>query len=197
VKNRPSIVRPAQAADLAEIAAIYAHAVRTSTATFDVDEPPLSFWQAKLDSQAQGDHFLVAHSRVAPDLVAHSPAAPDLVSPDRLAHSRMAGEDGKVLGYAYSTSFRPRPAYQLTRETSVYLAPDATGRGIGSQLYGELLDLLRADHVHLVVSVVAQPNAASSAMHRKLGFTEVGTLDEVGFKFGAYVSTTWFQLRLD
>jgi phosphinothricin acetyltransferase len=182
VKNRPSVVRPAQAADLAEIAAIYGHAVRTSTATFDVDEPPLSFWQAKLASQAQGDHFLVAHS----------PAAPDLVAP-----GRMAGENGRVLGYAYSTSFRPRPAYQLTREASVYLTPGATGRGLGSQLYGELLDLLRADHVHLVVSVVAQPNPASTAMHRKLGFTEVGTLDEVGFKFGAYVSTTWFQLRLD
>ena len=62
--------------------------------------------------------------------------------------------------------------------------------------YTALLDLLRQDQVHVLVSVVAQPNPASNALHRKLGFTEVGTLDEVGFKFGRYVSTTWFQLRL-
>ena len=164
-------VRPAESSDLVAVAAIYAHWVRTSTATFDVREPPLSSWQAKLDSTTVGDHFLVAHSLVARD-------------------------DDTVLGYACSGTFRTRPAYRLTRETSVYLAPEATGSGLGSLLYSELLQLLRQDEVHLVVAVVAQPNPASNAMHRRLGFTEVGTLDEVGFKFGAYVCITWFQLRL-
>jgi phosphinothricin acetyltransferase len=164
-------VRPAQPADLAAVAAIYAHAVRKSVATFDVEEPPLAYWQAKLDSTAVGDHFLVAHSLVAPDQT-------------------------EVLGFAYSGRFRHRPAYARTRETSVYVAPAACGRGLGTRLYGALLDLLRQDPVHLVVAVVAQPNPASNGLHRKLGFTEVGTLDEVGFKFGSYVSTTWWQLRL-
>lgn len=164
-------VRPAESSDLAAITAIYAHSVHTSTATFDLEEPPLSFWQAKLDSTAAGDHFLVAYSLVA------------------------GGED-ILLGYAYSGAFRSRPAYHRTRETSVYLTPGATGNGLGSRLYAELLDLLRHDGVHLVVAVVTQPNPASNAMHRKLGFTEMGTLDEVGYKFGAYVSTTYFQLRL-
>ena len=67
------------------------------------------------------------------------------------------------------------------------------GWGRGST---ELLDLLRQTEVHLVVAVVAQPNPASYALHCRLGFTEVGTLEEVGLKFGAYVSTTYFQLRL-
>lgn len=164
-------VRPAEPTDLVAVAAIYAQAVRTSVATFDVEEPPLAYWQAKLDSTAVGDHFLVAHSLVA-------------------------RAENEVLGFAYSGAFRPRPAYGRTRETSVYLAPAAAGDGLGTRLYSALLDLLREDHVHLVVSVVAQPNPASNALHRRLGFTEVGTLDEVGFKFGAYVSTTWFQLRL-
>jgi len=79
---------------------------------------------------------------------------------------------------------------------SVYLAQEVTGSGLGSLLYSELLQLLRQNDVHLVVAVVAQPNPARNAMHRELDFTEVGTLDEVGFKFGAYISTTWFQLRL-
>lgn len=158
--------RPAEATDLVAVAAIYAHAVRTSVATFDVEEPPLDYWQAKLDSTAVGDHLLVAC------------------------------DDDEVLGFAYSGSFRPRPAYGRTRETSVYLAVDAMGRGFGTRLYSALLDLLREDKVHLVVAVVAQPNPASDALHRKLGFTQVGTLDEVGLKFGAYVSTKWWQLRL-
>jgi L-amino acid N-acyltransferase YncA len=164
-------VRPAEPSDLGAITAIYAHSVHTSTATFDLEEPPQSFWQAKLDSTAAGDHFLVAHALVA-------------------------GDEDMVLGYAYSGAFRSRPAYHRTRETSVYLAPAATGKGLGSRLYAELLDLLRQDGVHLVVAVVTQPNPASDAVHRKLGFTEMGTLDEVGYKFGAYVSTTYFQLRL-
>ena len=164
-------VRPARSSDLPAVAAIYACAVHTSTATFDVDEPPLSHWQAKLDSSAVGDHFLVAHTLAARD-------------------------DERVLGYAYSGAFRSRPAYSQTRETSVYVAPVAVGKGLGALLYGELLSLLRRDGVHLAVAVVTQPNPASNALHRRMGFTEVGTLDEVGFKFGTYLSTTSFQLRL-
>jgi len=159
-------VRPAESADLVAAAAIYADAVHTSVATFDIEEPEPAHWQAKLDSSAVGDHFLVAC------------------------------DENTVLGFAYSGVFRSRPAYGRTREASIYLAPAASGRGLGTRLFGALLDLLRKDQVHVVVSVVAQPNPASNALHRKLGFTEVGTLDEVGFKFGRYVSTTWFQLRL-
>jgi len=159
-------VGPAQSSDLVAVAAIYDHWPRTSTATFDVMQPPLSWWQAKLDSTDAGDHFLVVR------------------------------DDDAVLGFAYSGAFRTRPAYALTRETSVYLARQAMGRGAGSRLYSELLWLLRHDRVHLVVAVVAQPNPTSNAMHRALGFTEVGTLDEVGLKFGSYVSTTWRRLRL-
>ncbi len=159
-------IRSAEQSDLDPVAGIYALAVRNSVATFDLEEPPPAYWQAKLGSTAPGDHLLVAC------------------------------EEDEVIGFAYSAAFRSRPAYARTRETSVYVAPVATGMGVGTALYAELLDLLRKDAVHLVVAVVAQPNPASNALHSKVGFTEVGTLDEVGFKFGAYVSTTYFQLRL-
>jgi L-amino acid N-acyltransferase YncA len=159
-------VRPAEPADLVAVAAIYAHSVQTSVATFDLEEPPLSSWQAKLDSTAVGDHFLVAC------------------------------DDNVVVGFAYSAAFRPRPAYDRTRETSVYVTSRIARHGLGTRLYLELLDLLRQDQVHLVVAVVTKPNPASDALHRGLGFTEVGTLDEVGYKFGGYLSTTYWQLRL-
>jgi L-amino acid N-acyltransferase YncA len=170
------VVRPAISRDLDAVAAIYSHSVLTSTATFDIEVPPMSAWRAKLDSTAVGDHFLVARS---------------------VAADGLAGKDSDgVLGYAYSGAFRSRPAYRHTRETSVYVQPDAMGSGLGTRLYSDLLDLLRQDGVHLVVAVVTQPNPASKALHRKLGFTEAGTLDEVGHKFGAYLSTTYYQLRL-
>ncbi len=163
--SQPAI-RPAEPSDLGVVAAIYATSVHTGVATFDIEEPPLAYWQAKLEHTAVGDYFLVAC------------------------------DHDEVLGFAYSGAFRTRPAYDRTRETSIYLATGAMGRGWGTSLYQALLDLLRQADIHLVVAVVAQPNPASNALHRTLGFTDVGTLDEVGFKFGAYVSTTWFQLRL-
>ena len=161
-------IRPALAADVPAIAAIYGHAVRGSVATFDVADPEPAYWQAKLDSTHPGDHVLVAEDA-----------------------------EGAVIGYAYSSSFRPRPAYDRTRETSVYLDPQAVGRGLGTALYTRLLEVLRASGVHLAVAVVAQPNPASDALHRRLGFREVGVLEEVGHKFGTYVSTRWYQLLLE
>jgi L-amino acid N-acyltransferase YncA len=183
-------VRPANQSDLVAVAAIYADFVHHSMATFDEAEPPRATWRRKLESTSLGDHFLVATSLSATSPFATDPAAidPKATSPD---HGPV------VVGYAYSAAFRDRPAYARTRETSIYVAPQAAGQGVGATLYQELLNLLRGDRIHLAVAVVAQPNPASDAIHRKLGFTEVGTLDEVGFKFGAYVSTTYFQLLLD
>lgn len=159
--------RPATPADVDALNAIYGHAVHTSTATFDITAPPADYWLTRIRSVEPGDHVMVANH-----------------------------DDGPVLGFAYSGVFRPRPAYRFTRETSIYLAPEVTGRGLGGALYAVLLDLLRADGMHLAVAVVAGPNAASHALHRSAGFQEVGTLREVGRKFDRWVDTTWYQLGL-
>ena len=161
------ILRAATPDDLAGISDIYGAAARSSVATFDLEAPALSYWQDKLDADGPGTRMLVA------------------VDPC-----------GAVVGFAYSGWFRPRPAYGATRETSIYLHSDARGQGLGRRLYTELLELLRADGMHLAVAVVAQPNPASDALHRCLGYEVVGTFDEVGYKFGRYVSTRWYQLRL-
>lgn len=160
-------VAPAGSEHLAALAQIYGEAALGSVATFDLEPRPLAYWSDVL-AEADPGHFLVA-----------------------------LDEDGHVLGYALAAAFRPRPAYARTRETSVYLRESARGRGTGRALYAALLARLRADGFHLAVAVVAQPNPASNALHEGLGFAVVGTLDEVGHKFGAYVSTRWYQLRLD
>ena len=160
-------IRPAHDSDLDAVKAVYDHEVRTSVATFDLEPPPRAYWEARLTSVEPGDHLLVAD----------------------------AG-DGSVLGFAYSSSYRPRPAYAHTRETSVYLAADARGRGIGRALYDDLLARLRADDVHAVVALVALPNDASLALHHACGFEEVGVMREVGRKLGRWVDTAWLQLTL-
>lgn len=97
-----------------------------------------------------------------------------------------------MLGTAYAATYRPRPAYDLTRETSVYLAPDARGRGIGRTLYDELLRRVDADGIHVCLAVIARPNPASEALHRAVGFRHAGTLPEVGRKFDRWVDTAWW-----
>jgi len=162
-----AVIRIATAADLPAIRAIYGQSVRETVATFDTDDPPAGYWQAKLDSKAPGDHLIVAE------------------------------DDDAVVGFAFSGPFRPRPAYFRTRETSIYLANAAVGRGLGTLTYTHLLSLLRADGIHTVMAVVAEPNPASCALHESLGFGLVGTLREVGWKFDRWVDTRWYQLLLE
>ena len=109
----------------------------------------------------------------------------------------MAERGGAVVGYAYSASYRTRPAYARTRETSVYLAADAVGQGLGRALYDDLLARLRADGMHIALAVIALPNPASEALHRAYGFERVGVLPEVGYKFDRWIDTAFWALQLD
>jgi L-amino acid N-acyltransferase YncA len=160
------LIRPATEDDLRAIFDVYAHEAATGFATFDSEPRPLESWRAHLASTERGDHLLVAE------------------------------EGGVVVGYASSGPYRPRPAYRQTREASVYLTAAARGRGCGRRLYDALLAALRADGMHLVVAVIALPNDASVALHRAVGFTSVGVLHEVGRKFGRWIDTELFELRL-
>ncbi|WP_230486597.1 GNAT family N-acetyltransferase [Nocardioides anomalus] len=111
-------------------------------------------------------------------------------------HFLVAQDDG-VLGFAYSSTYRPRPAYDRTREVSVYLDEAARGRGLSRLLYAELLARLRAEGVRTVLAVIALPNEASEALHRGCGFERVGVLPEVGWKFERWIDTALWALSLD
>ena len=161
------VVRPATEADLPAIAAIYNHEIANSVATFDLEPPTLTYWHDRLGSDHPGDHLLVAES-----------------------------PDADVLGYAYSWSFRPRPAYYRTRETSVYLDPAARGLGVGRVLYEGLLRAMAGAGVHTAVAMVALPNPASVALHESVGFEYVGTMRQVGHKFDRYIDAAWYQKLL-
>lgn len=108
-------------------------------------------------------------------------------------HFLVAEHEGDVVGYASSSTFRPKPAYGHTKETGVYVAPGHQGLGIGRGMYAELLALLEADGVHLAVAGVALPNPASLALHRSCGFEQVGVMREVGRKFDRWIDLAWLQ----
>lgn len=162
-------IRPARESDLPELVRIYNHYVSDTHVTFDIE--PLG----------------VEQRRPWFDTFSES-------GPHRLF---VASEGEHLAGYASSGRFRPKPAYDRTAETTIYLAPDCTGRGLGPRLYGHLLDTLATEtDVHLALGGIALPNPASIALHERFGFRPVGTFHEVGFKFGKHWDVRWYEKNL-
>ena len=109
----------------------------------------------------------------------------------------VAERDGDLLGFASSSPFRHRPAYNTSVETSIYLDPDAIGSGVGTTLFGALLELLDADErLHRAYGGIALPNEASIALHEKFGFRLAGTYREVGYKFDKYWDVARYEKDL-
>jgi L-amino acid N-acyltransferase YncA len=108
----------------------------------------------------------------------------------------VAIDGGVVLGFAYASPFRDRPAYHRTRETSVYLHRAARREGLGSLLYAELLTQLRAGGFHTALGLIALPNPGSVRLHEKYGFELTGTMREVGDKQDRLIDVGIFQLML-
>ena len=105
----------------------------------------------------------------------------------------VAEEDGRVLGYAGTTRFRPKAAYETTVETTIYCAQQAVGKGIGSRLYGALFQALKDEDIHRIVAGYTLPNPASAALHERFGFKPVGIFNENGRKFGRYWDVCWTE----
>ena len=104
--------------------------------------------------------------------------------------------NGAVLGYAYATAWKSRSAYRHSVETTIYLDRNVTGKGIGTELYRTLLARLREHDVHCVVGGIALPNAASVALHEKLGFVQVAQFRQIGLKFGQWIDVGYWQRTL-
>jgi phosphinothricin acetyltransferase len=157
-------VREAVPDDLARLNEIYDHYVRTSHATFDVEPVDPAQRRRWFDDRRTDRHRVV---------VAEHPRG--------------------ISGYACSGPHRPKPAYETTVETSVYVEPSWLGRGVGRALYALLFELLDAADVHRAVAGIALPNPASVALHERFGFRRVGTFSEQGRKFGRYWDVDWYE----
>lgn len=108
----------------------------------------------------------------------------------------VAVAEGRVIGYASSSRYRPKAAYDVTVETSIYLDAESVGRGAGSRLYQELFKILEGEDVHRANAGITLPNPASVALHERFGFKRIALFTEQGRKFGRYWDVAWFEKPL-
>jgi phosphinothricin acetyltransferase len=162
------VIRDVADADMPAIQAIYAHHVLTGLASFEVEPPDVAEMTRRRDViRAAGYPY------------------------------RVAAADGQVLGYAYASSFRPRPAYSHTVEDSVYVSKDTHRRGIGRRLLQDIVDICtRLGYRQMVAVIGDSGNAPSIGVHAALGFRHAGVMKSAGFKFGRWVDTVMMQRPL-
>jgi phosphinothricin acetyltransferase len=108
----------------------------------------------------------------------------------------VAEQNGQVVGYAGTTRFRPKPAYETTVETTIYCGPETMGKGTGSRLYSALFEAIAAEDIHRIVAGYTMPNPASAALHERFGFKLVGVFSGNGRKFGRYWDVAWTERPL-
>jgi phosphinothricin acetyltransferase len=163
------IVRAATAADAGSLAAIYGHHVLHGFGTFETVPPDAAWMEAKRrEVEGYGLPFQVAEA------------------------------EGRVLGYAYAGPFRPRAGYRYTVEDSVYVAPEAIGRGVGRAVLSAVIAGCEAAGIRQVVAVIGDSgNAASIGLHRALGFVDAGVGRSFGFKHDRWVDIVWMQKPLN
>jgi phosphinothricin acetyltransferase len=159
------IIRPASLADLPRITEIHNYYVQKTHITFDVRPFAPEHRVSWFNEHSDGRRHRIL----------------------------VADEDGKVLGYTATGSFRSKEAYETTVEVSVACAPESTAKGIGTRLYQALFPVLEQEDVHRVVAGIAQPNPASNALHERFGFKKIGAFTEVGRKFGKYWDVLWME----
>jgi L-amino acid N-acyltransferase YncA len=163
------IIRTAAAGDAEALAAIYGHHVLHGFGTFEEDPPsPAEMESRRAAIAGRGLPYLLAE------------------------------EAGKVLGFAYAGPFRPRQAYRYTLEDSVYIAPDAIGKGVGRAVLSAVIAECEALGIRQLVAVIGDSgNAASIGLHRSLGFLDAGVGRSFGFKHGRWVDIVWMQKSLN
>jgi L-amino acid N-acyltransferase YncA len=160
------MIRSAQLDDAAAISRIYHHYVTTTTISFETEPPSPDDIAARIQKVMARHSWLVYES------------------------------EGVLLGYAYTSMFRERRAYQATVEATIYLDPGAFGRGIGRVLYQALLDDTITKGYREALGVIALPNEPSVRLHEKLGFVKVARLERIGYKFNQWIDVGIWQKHL-
>lgn len=160
-------LRLATAADAAAIAAIYAPYVADTAVSFETEPPDEVEMRARVESGGALYPWLAA-----------------------------CDQEERLLGYAYAAPFRTRRAYRFAVETTVYVDPNAHGRGVGRSLCSALITVLERQGFTQAIAAITLPNDASVRLHEALGFTQAGTYRQVGFKLGEWRSVGLWQRPL-
>lgn len=160
------MIRPVQVDDVQQLLNIYNYYVLNTAVTFDIEALSIENFRDKVNHINADYPYIVFE------------------------------ENNEILGYAYGSRFRPKPAYNYVVESTVYVKHTAHGKQIGTKLYAELLRLLKNTNLHTVLGVLTIPNEASIKLHDKFGFKQVAELKEVGLKFGKWQNIGIWQLKL-
>ena len=160
------MIRPVQLSDAAAIARIYQPYVTNTTISFETEPPSVDDIAARIQKIIMRHSWLVYESA------------------------------GVLLGYAYTSTFRERPAYQSTVESTIYLDRAAIGRGLGRELYQALLDDAALKGYREALGVIALPNELSIKLHERLGFRKVAHLEKIGHKFDQWIDVSLWQKHL-
>ncbi len=162
------IIRTAEEKDMPELLNIYNYEVEHGLATFDLNPKTMEEWLGWFREHNVGNHPLIVDE-----------------------------EDGKAVGYASLSSYRPKEAYGATVELSVYIDKDYRRRGIAGELAFAILEIAKErNDIHTVISVITGGNEASIKLHERLGFVHCGTIREVGVKFGKMLDIENYQLMV-
>jgi phosphinothricin acetyltransferase len=162
-------IRRARSEDLTELTEIYNHYVIHTAITFDIEPYTPETRKPWLEQFGDSGRYQLW----------------------------VAESAGRVVGYAGTMRFRPKQAYETSVETTIYLRPDHTARGLGGRLYARLFEALAGQDVHRAYAGITQPNAASNALHARFGFHDVGRYGEVGRKLGRYWDVLWMEKKLE
>ncbi|WP_432455130.1 MULTISPECIES: GNAT family N-acetyltransferase [unclassified Agarivorans] len=160
------MIRSVEPQDLAQMCAIYNHYIRNSVATFEEHEVSLEDFSQRIEKITQRFICLVYQ-----------------------------GQD-KVLAYAYVSPWKERSAYRFSVESSIYVAADAAGQGVGRALYQQLIETLKDYPVATILAGISLPNPASIGLHQVLGFKNVAEIERVGRKFGTWISVAYWQRHI-
>jgi L-amino acid N-acyltransferase YncA len=159
------MIRPAVTSDTEAIARIYNHYILNTVVTFE-EQPVAAIEMAERIKAVELASF--------PWLVLE--------------------QAGQVVGYAYASKWHGRSAYRYAVESTIYLDPVVTGKGLGTALYEALFTILRDMELHTVIGIIALPNETSVALHEKFGMAKVAHFKEVGFKFGRWIDVGYWQV---
>jgi phosphinothricin acetyltransferase len=162
------MIRDAQPEDAGKIARIYNHYIEDTIITFEEEPVDEAIICGRIEKIRKKSYPFIVYE-----------------------------ENGEVLGYAYSDTWRERPAYNITLETSIYVDHNYLGKGIGNILYAGLIEKSKTIGIHSLIGVISLPNDPSRSLHRKFHFDLIGCFKESGIKFGKLIDVEFWQLKLN
>jgi L-amino acid N-acyltransferase YncA len=195
------MIRSATTSDAAAICNIYNYYIKNSTCTFETEPVSIDEMQKRISTYTKNgiwivfDQYPFNNSNATNPLLLNKAKKTDNI-PSSTSKFKRTDFNKKILGYAYAKPWHHRNAYKFTLETSIYVSNNTEQKGIGTKLYGILIDKIKTTECHTLLGIVTLPNNKSVRLHEKYGFKKAAHLREVGQKFNKWLDVGFWELNL-